>query len=173
MRQLSLALCLASALVVFAQPEETPPWRIVSITRNGFRPDAKRDRKGNVVFDGESPPYAEDREPAPVYEYGRWKADAEDYVRRECPSAAVIRNSLITSFAPPDARSNAMVAALRDGAPVTLFVDEIRTPILADDLARQIWEIARLPVLKSTMTLPACIPAGAPIVRSTLPFSTT
>jgi hypothetical protein len=55
MRQLSLALCLASALAVFAQPEETPPWRIVSITRNGFRPDAKRDKKGNVVFDGEKP----------------------------------------------------------------------------------------------------------------------
>ena len=55
MRQLSLALCLASALAVFAQPEQTPPWRIVAITRNGFRPDAKRDKKGNVVFDGEKP----------------------------------------------------------------------------------------------------------------------
>src|SRR3954468_12516858 len=55
MRQLSLALCLASAIAVFAQAEDAPPWRIVSITKNGFRPDARRDKKGNVVFDGEKP----------------------------------------------------------------------------------------------------------------------
>ena len=55
MRQLSLALCLAAAVAVFAQAEEAPPWRIVSITKNGFRPDAKRDKKGNVLFDGEKP----------------------------------------------------------------------------------------------------------------------
>jgi dTDP-4-dehydrorhamnose reductase len=37
-----------------------------------------------------------------------------------------------------------MISGLRGEREVRLFVDEIRTPILANDIARQIWEMVRL-----------------------------
>lgn len=99
----------------------------------------------DLVLDGESSPHDERAEPAPVHEYGRWKARAELYVRERIPAAAVVRASLITSFAPPDPRTAWVAAGLRGEAPVTLFVDEIRTPILVEDLAAQMVEISGLP----------------------------
>ena len=98
----------------------------------------------DVVLDGESGPYAETAEPDPVHDYGRWKARAEAYVRRILPAAAVVRTSLITSFRDPDPRTAWVAAGLRGETPVTLFADEIRCPILVDDLVAQLWEIAAL-----------------------------
>src|SRR5690606_16515779 len=98
----------------------------------------------DLVLDGESGPFDESAEPQPVHDYGRWKAQAEWYVREQLPEAAVIRCSLITSFEPPDPRSAWVARGLRGDSPVTLFVDEIRTPILVQDLAAQIVEIAGL-----------------------------
>lgn len=98
----------------------------------------------DLVLDGESGPYDEAADPQPVHDYGRWKAQAEWYVREQIPEAAVIRCSLITSFDPPDPRSAWVARGLRGESPVTLFVDEIRTPILVHDLAAQIIEIVGL-----------------------------
>lgn len=98
----------------------------------------------DLVLDGESGPFDESADPQPVHDYGRWKAQAEWYVREQLPEAAVIRCSLITSFEPPDPRSAWVARGLRGDSPVTLFVDEIRTPILVHDLAAQIVEIAGL-----------------------------
>ncbi|MDB4948513.1 MAG: dTDP-4-dehydrorhamnose reductase [Gemmatimonadetes bacterium] len=99
----------------------------------------------DALLDGEHGPYAEDAKPAPVHEYGRWKAQAERHVRAEMPGAAVVRTSLVTRLAPLDPRSAWIAGSLRDGRPLTLFVDELRCPIAGDDLARQLWEIASLP----------------------------
>src|SRR5215218_6509490 len=100
----------------------------------------------DAVFDGERAPYAETEEPAPVHEYGRWKAEAERFVRERLPRAAVVRTSLIVRAHPrPDTGSAWIVDGLRRGEPVRLFVDELRCPIAAEDLAAQLWEIAALP----------------------------
>lgn len=98
----------------------------------------------DALFDGEHAPYAEGDTPAPVHEYGRWKARAEAYVREVLPAAAVIRTSLIVRAEPPDRVSAWVVDALRRGEPVRLFVDELRCPISVDDLAAQLWELAAL-----------------------------
>jgi dTDP-4-dehydrorhamnose reductase len=98
----------------------------------------------DMVLDGENAPFDEAAEPTPVHQYGRWKAEAERIVRAAHPEGAVIRASLITSFDPPDPRTEWVLSGLRGERSVALFVDEIRTPILVEDLARQIWEIARL-----------------------------
>lgn len=98
----------------------------------------------DLVLDGERAPYAEDAAPAPVHEYGEWKAKAEEYVMTRLGDAAVVRASLITSFDPPDPRTEWVLRGLRGDQPVTLFVDEIRTPILVEDLAAQVLEIAGL-----------------------------
>jgi dTDP-4-dehydrorhamnose reductase len=99
----------------------------------------------DLVLDGECAPYAESAEPQPVHDYGRWKGMAEAYVRETLPRAAVVRTSLITSFLPPDPRTAWVAAGLRGESPITLFADEIRCPILVDDLVAQLWEIAALP----------------------------
>lgn len=99
----------------------------------------------DVVFDGEHAPYAESDEPAPVHDYGRWKADAERLVRERLPHAAIVRTSLIVRVDPkPDAVSAWIVDGLRRGELVRLFVDEFRSPIAVEDLAAQIWELALL-----------------------------
>lgn len=99
----------------------------------------------DVVFDGEHAPYAESDEPAPVHEYGRWKALAEGYARAVLPDAAVVRTSLIVRADPPDRGSAWVLDGLRAGEPVRLFVDELRCPIADADLAAMIWELAALP----------------------------
>ncbi|HEX5725104.1 MAG TPA: sugar nucleotide-binding protein [Longimicrobiaceae bacterium] len=99
----------------------------------------------DALLDGEHAPYDESAEPAPVHDYGRWKARAELHVRREVRGAAVVRTSLIIRADPPDRTSAWVVDALRRGEPVRLFVDELRCPIAADDLAAQVWEIGGLP----------------------------
>lgn len=99
----------------------------------------------DALLDGERAPYDEAAEPAPVHEYGRWKARAERHVRERLPEAAVVRTSLITRLSPPDPRCAWVADSLRRGDPVTLFVDELRCPILVEDLAAQLWEIAALP----------------------------
>lgn len=98
----------------------------------------------DALLGGEDAPYDESAEAAPVHEYGRWKARAEAYVRERLPAAAVVRTSLITQLDPPDPRCAWVADSLRAGRPVTLFVDEMRCPILVEDLAAQLWEIAAL-----------------------------
>ncbi|HEU4882650.1 MAG TPA: sugar nucleotide-binding protein [Longimicrobium sp.] len=98
----------------------------------------------DALLEGESSPYDEAAEPAPVHDYGRWKARAELHVRGEMPDAAVIRTSLIVRAQPPDPNSAWVVDALRRGDPVRLFTDELRCPIAVEDLAAQLWEVALL-----------------------------
>lgn len=100
----------------------------------------------DAVFDGERAPYAEDAEPSPIHSYGRSKATAERIVRDACPDAVIVRNSLIVAADGSDGPSAWAVERLRAGERVTFFDDEFRQPILAEDLADQMWEIAQLPV---------------------------
>jgi dTDP-4-dehydrorhamnose reductase len=99
----------------------------------------------DALLDGESSPYAECAEPAPVHEYGRWKARAELLVRARMPGAAVVRTSLIVRAEPPDRGSASVLDSLRRGGAVRMFTDELRCPIAVEDLAAQLWEVALLP----------------------------
>lgn len=99
----------------------------------------------DLVLDGEHAPYDESAEPAPIEEYGRWKAEAERAVLAAAPDAAIARTSLIVRADPPDALTARLVESLRAGEPSRLYVDELRCPIFVEDLARQLWEIALLP----------------------------
>jgi dTDP-4-dehydrorhamnose reductase len=99
----------------------------------------------DALFDGLHAPYSENDLPDPITPYGRSKAEAEALIQEIIPTAAIVRTSLITEFAPLDPRSAWVANALRNREPITLFVDELRCPIRPDDLAMQLWELATMP----------------------------
>jgi len=99
----------------------------------------------DVVFDGEHAPYAEGAPVVPVHAYGRAKAEGEADVASAVPDAAVVRTSLVCAGDPLDPRSAWVVDTLRAGDPITLFTDEVRCPVRADDLALMLWDLVALP----------------------------
>lgn len=96
----------------------------------------------DVIFDGEHAPYDETAPPAPLHDYGRAKAKAEASVGQLTPSAAIVRTSLICRLQPPDAVSGWILDSLRERRPITLFTDEIRSPVWVEDLAAAVLELA-------------------------------
>ena len=97
----------------------------------------------DAVFSGDGRPRDERARPDPIWDYGRWKSQAEQVALR-APGAAVVRLPLVVSLDPED-RS---VARIRRGAlqrqPTVWFHDEIRQPAMAADIAEGLWRIASL-----------------------------
>ena len=92
----------------------------------------------DLVFDGRRGRYAEGDRTAPVGGYGRSKAEAERRVEALHPAATIVRTSLIYGGAAPGAQE----LLAREGT--RFFVDEIRSPVHAGDLAEAILELLSL-----------------------------
>jgi dTDP-4-dehydrorhamnose reductase len=99
----------------------------------------------DLVFDGEHAPYAEHHAVAPHSVYGQQKARAETLVQARHPGAAIARLPLLFGAAPAGAQSclQPILGALRSGAALRLFQDEIRTPVSARCAARSLLLAAR------------------------------
>ena len=104
----------------------------------------------DVLFDGEHAPYREADGPDPIIFYGSAKADAEEIVAATVDDYVIVRTSLVTDFDAPDPRTaivlDALMAAQTTGgaattAPLTLFTDEYRCPVLTADLAAALAEL--------------------------------
>lgn len=99
----------------------------------------------DAVFDGKGSGYREEDEPNPVNFYGQTKAAAEKAVLAACPSAAVIRISLVLGW--PQVRGNSFVGALnaklREHTEVFCPSDEIRTPVDVHTLCNCVLELAQ------------------------------
>lgn len=96
------------------------------------------------VFDGERGPYREDNHPSPVHVYGSTKAEAEEIVLRAAGSLAVVVRVALTYGHSPTGRrscSEQVINALERGERPRLFLDEIRSPILVEDVASCIGEL--------------------------------
>jgi dTDP-4-dehydrorhamnose reductase len=96
----------------------------------------------DALFDGERAPYTEADPPSPITPYGQAKARAEQIVADVCPDAAIVRTSLIYGFDPPDPRTRWVVDAIREEEPITLFTDELRCPVWAEQLSAALLELA-------------------------------
>lgn len=102
----------------------------------------------DLIFDGcKGAPYVEDDTPHPLSFYGQTKLDAEQIVRAECNTGLIVRPSLILGPSPRGNRGldEKLAAALQQGSVVRLFVDEFRCPVMANDLAAAILELADSP----------------------------
>lgn len=89
------------------------------------------------VFDGEEGGYREHSVARPIHGYGRSKLQAEEAARRNHPSPTILRICLAYGTSPTTDRSASekVVNALRTGQRAGLFTDEIRSPVLAEDVA--------------------------------------
>ena len=99
----------------------------------------------DVVFGGDRAPYVESDPVRPINGYGRAKVAAEQVVRRAVPDACITRTSLVVSTAPPDRATQRLIDAVAAGEHPTLFIDEVRCPIRAVDLASVLWALLELP----------------------------
>ena len=90
----------------------------------------------DMVFDGESAPYAEDAATKPLSNYGRSKAKAEESLV-EFDHVAVARFPLMFGLPMIERASTCanQIQALRNSTPLNLFTDEYRTPLWLRDAA--------------------------------------
>ncbi len=98
-----------------------------------------------AVFAGDGRPRAETDLPDPVWDYGEWKAAAEQIAMSGCDDTAIVRLPLITSVDPEDHIVRDIRAAGASGKPSAWFTDEIRQPASGEELAAALWAIALLP----------------------------
>jgi dTDP-4-dehydrorhamnose reductase len=93
----------------------------------------------DAVHGGRPQWYRETDEPSPVTPYGAAKAAGETAVAAIDPSAAIVRTSLI--LGDKSTSHIRFVLDLLDGAPGSLYSDEIRCPVDGGDLASAVLEL--------------------------------
>ncbi|MFH1068310.1 MAG: sugar nucleotide-binding protein [Candidatus Glassbacteria bacterium] len=90
----------------------------------------------DLVFDGRQGNYTEADRPEPLIAYGRDKLDAENAVQKSGLSASVVRTALMYDFGRVPRHLSFAVEAVERGGECRLFVDEFRSPVFVDELAR-------------------------------------
>ena len=89
------------------------------------------------VFDGQAAPYDETASPNPINTYGHHKLEAEQRIWASYPAATLCRLPLL--YGPPSPHGTCFLqdflARLRAGQPISLFIDEYRTPAYVEDVA--------------------------------------
>jgi dTDP-4-dehydrorhamnose reductase len=97
----------------------------------------------DVLFDGtKGAPYTENDPPAPVTDYGRDKADAEQAVVAAHPDALIVRASLIYGGPDPSRHERLALEAARGELDMAFFTDELRCPVPVSDLGAALLELA-------------------------------
>ena len=97
----------------------------------------------DLVFDGAAArPYTEEDEPIPATPYGQTKLEGEREVRAAHPDALVVRTSLMVGGGEPGRQERVALAAARGESDIAFFEDERRSPVLVDDLAAALVELA-------------------------------
>ena len=98
----------------------------------------------DALFAGRDAPYSESDVPSPVHDYGDDKADAEVAVARIDPSAVIVRTSLIYGTGLLSGHELAVRSVVDGESDMTFFTDEVRSPVLADDLAAAMIDLVRM-----------------------------
>jgi dTDP-4-dehydrorhamnose reductase len=95
------------------------------------------------LFDGDSPLRTEDDEPSPINTYARTKLEAEIAVLDANPAALVVRTNFY-GWGPPhrSSFSDWILRALEAGDELSMFDDIFFTPILVNDLADLLFNLA-------------------------------
>lgn len=116
----------------------------INVTASGNLAELSGDRQipcvftsSDLVFDGTQPPYRETDPVCPISHYGEQKAKAETEMRSRYPGVVVCRMPLMFGYAPHAVSFiQPFLKTLRSGKPLSLFTDEIRTPVSGRDAAQ-------------------------------------
>lgn len=98
----------------------------------------------DVIFPGRSTPYVESDEPFPLIDYARDKVDAERVVMAACPSAVMIRTSLLYGTVMLSALQQDVADAINNRTATTFFTDEFRCPVHVEDVAEAVARLAAM-----------------------------
>lgn len=98
----------------------------------------------DMVFDGEKGNYSEKDMVNPINYYGITKQTAEDYIRKYSSNYVIARSALIYGFSLTKSQtfSEIMLERTKKDESVQLFTDQFRTPILVNNLAQALLELA-------------------------------
>lgn len=107
----------------------------------------------DVVFRGGVSPLSEGHPTSPMNEYGRHKADAELVVSSTCTDFAIVRTSLILGRRELSGHEVAVWNAIQGTPPMTFFTDEVRCPVIVDDLAAALVLVAGRPEITGVLHL--------------------
>jgi dTDP-4-dehydrorhamnose reductase len=105
----------------------------------------------DVVFPGRSQPYTESDVPFPTTEYGRLKFEAEAAVIAACPTAVLVRTSLMYGTDQLATTQHDVERAVSGHSPMTFFTDEYRCPAHAADVAAAVSALADLPEINGPL----------------------
>lgn len=98
----------------------------------------------DFVFDGTEILLTEEATPNPINYYGQTKYLAEEIVKNTFISWAIVRTCLVFGVLAQPSRSNILLWVIRNlqaGNPINVVADQLRTPTLAENLAKGCWQV--------------------------------
>lgn len=98
----------------------------------------------DAVFAGDGRVQDEDDWPAPVWDYGRWKVEAERLAQDAPVSTTIVRLPLLVSLDPEDHVTARIHRSAAEDEPAAWFHDELRQPVGVDEAAEAIWRLVAL-----------------------------
>lgn len=99
----------------------------------------------DVVFGSGELPFAEGAPAVPVSDYGQLKRLAEAQVTELCPSAVIVRTSLMYGISALGPCQRDVVAAINGAQEIAFFTDEIRSFVCVEDVATAVIALIRMP----------------------------
>lgn len=93
----------------------------------------------DFIFDGLEGPYDEEAAPNPISYYGESKLEAERVIEKSSIDWAIARTVLVYGIAHDMSRSNIVLwvkKSLEEGKEIKVVDDQLRSPTLAEDLAK-------------------------------------
>jgi dTDP-4-dehydrorhamnose reductase len=100
----------------------------------------------DFVFNGKQGPYSENDQPDPVSKYGLSKLESEKRVLESGVNGAVVRTILVYGYTGSASRNNLVtwvIKSLSKHEGIKVVFDQIRTPTLAEDVAKACFVIAK------------------------------
>ncbi|MGK0488368.1 MAG: dTDP-4-dehydrorhamnose reductase [Candidatus Endobugula sp.] len=93
----------------------------------------------DFIFDGESGPYGEEAEANPISYYGESKLASEQIITQSKLDWSIVRTVLVYGIAHDMSRTNIILwvkKSLEEGKEIKVVDDQLRSPTLAEDLAK-------------------------------------
>ena len=113
----------------------------------------------DAIFPGRPHPYTERDSPFPITDRGVLAMEAERAVSTECPTAVIVRTSLLYGTTWPAPIQTDVERALKGRSNMTFFTDEFRCPAHAADVAAALSALAGRPDIHGPLNVagPECV----------------